>query len=126
MLQWILEEAQERKEPLDNVAMRLQLQNFAAIHTSSSVRDRHSVFYYDIHCVLTYQQSLTHAFFHMLAKPDILPILREEVESALSAEGWTKGALDKMWKLDSLLRESQRFTGITLRKVSLILHSASL
>ena len=43
MLQWILEEAQERKEPLDNVAMRLQLQNFAAIHTSSSVRDLNSV-----------------------------------------------------------------------------------
>ncbi|EJF67303.1 cytochrome P450 [Dichomitus squalens LYAD-421 SS1] len=94
ILQWILEEAQGRKEPLDYVAMRLQLQNFAAIHTSSS--------------------SLTHAFFHMLSRLDIVPVLREEVESALAPEGWTKTALDKMWKLDSLLKESQRFTGITL------------
>ena len=125
MLQWILEEAQERKEPVDNVAMRLQLQNFAAIHTSSSVRGRYLALY-NIHRALTYQQSLTHAFFHMLAKPNIIPILREEVESALSAEGWTKGALDKMWKLDSLLRESQRFTGITLCEFPPILHNAAL
>ena len=76
--------------------------------------------------MLTYPQSLTHAFFHMLAKPDIIPILREEVESALSSEGWTKSALDKMWKLDSLLRESQRFTGITLREFSPIFHSVTL
>ena len=124
MLQWILEEAQERKEPLDNVAMRLQLQNFAAIHTSSSVRDRCSVLYH-VDSVFTYYQSLTHAFFHMLAKPDIIPILREEVQNTLSAEGWTKNALDKMWKLDSLLRESQRYTGITLREISPFLFSTA-
>ncbi|PIL31304.1 cytochrome P450 [Ganoderma sinense ZZ0214-1] len=93
MLQWILDEARERKESLDHVTMRLQVQNFSAIHTS-----------------------LTHALFHLLANPSIIPALREDIEEIASREGWTKAALDKMWKLDSLLRESQRFTGITVRK----------
>nr|VWO96671.1 Cytochrome P450 51 [Ganoderma boninense] len=59
-------------------------------------------------------QSLTHALFHLLANPDIIPALREDIEEIVCREGWTKAALDKMWKLDSLLRESQRFTGITV------------
>ncbi|KAI1793036.1 cytochrome P450 [Ganoderma leucocontextum] len=94
MLQWILDEARERKESLDYVTMRLQVQNFSAIHTSSN--------------------SLTHALFHLLANPSIISTLREEIEDVLAVEGWTKAALDKMWKLDSLLKESQRFTGITV------------
>src|SRR6266581_2284029 len=39
--------------------------------------------------------------------------MRTEVEEALESEGgWTKGALDKFYKLDSALREIGRFHGV--------------
>ena len=112
MLQWILDEARDRKESLDHVTMRLQVQNFSAIHTSSNASSHAllSLVYAELIC----EQSLTHALFHLLANPSIIPTLQEEIEEVLSGEGWTKTAFDKMWKLDSLLRESQRFTGITV------------
>ncbi|KAM5539978.1 hypothetical protein V8D89_006481 [Ganoderma adspersum] len=114
MLQWILNEARERKESLDHVTMRLQVQNFSAIHTSSNASSY--VPASQLCTELTSEQSLTHALFHLLANPGIIPTLREEIEDVLAGEGWSKAALDKMWKLDSLLKETQRFTGITVRK----------
>ena len=41
--------------------------------------------------------------------------LREEIEAIVAANGWTKASIGKMWKLDSLMRESQRFNGIGIR-----------
>ena len=38
--------------------------------------------------------------------------LREEIEPIVATHGWTKAAMGKMWKLDSFLRESQRYNGI--------------
>ena len=38
--------------------------------------------------------------------------------STVAAEGWTKTALDKMWKLDSLLREGLRVNGIGISTCS--------
>ena len=38
--------------------------------------------------------------------------LRAEIEPIVAADGWTKAAMGKMWKLDSFLRESQRYNGI--------------
>jgi len=38
--------------------------------------------------------------------------LREEVESIIATEGWSKGALAKMHRIDSFLKESQRMEGI--------------
>ena len=41
--------------------------------------------------------------------------MREEVEAVLADEGgWSKAALQKMRKVDSFLKESQRFHGIGL------------
>lgn len=34
--------------------------------------------------------------------------MREEVESVLSSDGWTKVSMAKMRKLDSFIKESQR------------------
>ena len=42
--------------------------------------------------------------------------LRDEVEAAIAADGWTKAAMDKMWKVDSFLKESQRVNGVSLSK----------
>ena len=57
---------------------------------------------------------MTHALFDLAAAPQYLQPLREEIEPIIAAEGWTKAAMGKMWKLDSFLRESQRFNGIGL------------
>lgn len=38
--------------------------------------------------------------------------MREEVEEVVREEGWSKISLGKMRKVDSFLRESQRFNGL--------------
>ena len=44
--------------------------------------------------------------------------LREEVEEIIKQEGWTKAAIDQMYKLDSFIKESQRLHPIGMRKPS--------
>ena len=46
--------------------------------------------------------------------PECIPTLREEIESVIAEDGWSKAAMGKMWKLDSLFRESMRHNGIGL------------
>ncbi|PIL30289.1 cytochrome P450 [Ganoderma sinense ZZ0214-1] len=56
-----------------------------------------------------------HALYHLAEKPEIVGSLRDEIEAAISADGWTGPiALGKMWKLDSFLREILRFHGVGL------------
>ena len=72
-------------------------------------------------------QSLTHALFDLAAAPEYIQPLREEIESVLAVEGWTKIAMGKMWKLDSFLKESQRVNGLTLgTRISCASHARSL
>ncbi|KZT08801.1 cytochrome P450 [Laetiporus sulphureus 93-53] len=89
---WLVEEAMATGKTVDLVVQALLASNFVAIHTSST--------------------SITHALFHLAANPEHIHPLREEVESFIKTEGWTKIALGKMWKLDSFMRESQRMNGI--------------
>lgn len=42
--------------------------------------------------------------------------LRDEVKEVTSELGWTKDAVDKMYKLDSFIRESLRVNGLATRK----------
>ena len=62
-------------------------------------------------------QSFTHALYHLAANPEFADILSEEVEEVVRTEGWTKVAMGKMRKLDSFMRESQRFNGIAGSKL---------
>ena len=59
-------------------------------------------------------QGLTHALYDLAAYPAFMQPLRDEVESVITANGWTKLAMHKLWKLDSFLRESQRMNGTSL------------
>lgn len=43
--------------------------------------------------------------------------LREEVDAIVGEDGWTKNAMQKLKKLDSFMRESQRMNGISNRRV---------
>jgi hypothetical protein len=47
--------------------------------------------------------------YDLTAHPQHIEPMREEAERMIKEEGWTKGALAKMHKIDSFLRESQRF-----------------
>lgn len=50
----------------------------------------------------------------MAAYPECIPILRDEMESVLGEEGWTKAAMGKLRKLDSFLKETTRMNGLGL------------
>ncbi|KAH9834047.1 cytochrome P450 [Rhodofomes roseus] len=99
---WAMEEAEREGQPTQVVIESLMFANFAAIHTSS--------------------KSMTQALYHLAECPVLAAPLREEVEEVIRDHGWTKVAMSKMWKLDSFMRESQRFNGIThiaiMRKTS--------
>ena len=47
--------------------------------------------------------------YRLLENPEYIEPLRQEVEAAVAEEGWTKAGMDKMHKIDSLIRETQRF-----------------
>ena len=44
--------------------------------------------------------------------------MREEVEKVVKSDGWTKLAMQKMRKVDSFMKESQRYNGLGARKLS--------
>ncbi|KAH9975542.1 cytochrome P450 [Lactifluus volemus] len=93
MLMWLMSEAKGVERSLDGLARRLLLVNLAAIHTTS----------------LTFTQ----VFYRVLANPECVNSLREEVEAVVAEEGWTKAGLDKLHMIDSFIRESQRVDGLT-------------
>ena len=54
--------------------------------------------------------SIVHALFDLIAMPQHQKPLREEIQKCLEASGgWNLSALQKMKKLDSFIKESQRF-----------------
>ncbi|KAI0071569.1 cytochrome P450 [Panus rudis PR-1116 ss-1] len=91
-LQWTIDTALEKGKDVNTIVRTILVTNFAAIHTSSN--------------------SFTHAIYHLAANPEYMKPLREEVEAVIREEGWTKAAMQKLRKLDSFMRESQRMNGI--------------
>jgi hypothetical protein len=55
--------------------------------------------------------------YRLLANPEYIEPLRQEIEAAVAEEGWTKAGLDKMYKTDSFLRETQRLDGLGIGSV---------
>ncbi|KAF8959646.1 cytochrome P450 [Flammula alnicola] len=88
LLTWLMDEAKGEEATDWYLTSRILTVNFAAIHTSS--------------------MTFTHAFYYLAAYPEYLQALREEVEEVVKDEGWTKAGLDKMHKIDSFIKESQR------------------
>ncbi|KAF3906012.1 hypothetical protein ABW21_db0205015 [Orbilia brochopaga] len=104
-IQWIMDGAAKKsKEQQTDIQLtwRLLWVNFAAIHTTS--------------------MSTTHTLYDLAAHPEYIPILREEIIACLDAYGgYTKEALSNMVKLDSCLKESQRFNtvvSITMSRIT--------
>ncbi|TDL22834.1 cytochrome P450 [Rickenella mellea] len=92
LLSWIMDQAEGEERKVENLVLRLMAVNMAAIHTSS--------------------MSLAHTMFHLASEPQYIEPMREEVESVIKRDGWTKAAMTKMRKVDSFLKETQRYTGL--------------
>jgi hypothetical protein len=63
--------------------------------------------------------------YRLLANPEYLEPLREEVDAVIREEGWTKAGIDKMYKIDRFLRETQRLDGIAARSLDSLLSTTS-
>ncbi|KAJ6511236.1 cytochrome P450 [Mycena vulgaris] len=92
LISWLLEAAAPEQRTVPSIVTRVLSLNMAAIHTTS----------------LTF----THALYDLAAFPEYVPSMREEAARAVRDAGWSTAALDNMYKIDSFLRESQRFNGI--------------
>ncbi|KAG9310086.1 cytochrome P450 [Chiua virens] len=93
LLSWMLDEAPDGPErTAELLTARVLSINVAAIHTTSN--------------------SFGHALFLLAANPQYIQPLRDEVDSVVEKEGWSKASLGKMYKIDSFLRETQRVIGI--------------
>ncbi|KAK7060436.1 hypothetical protein VNI00_001201 [Paramarasmius palmivorus] len=90
MLMWCMNAAETLgdEKDVDKLALRMLLINFGAIHTTSL--------------------SLVWVVYNLAAHPEYVGLLREEVESIVASEGWTKAGLNKMRRVDSFVRETLR------------------
>jgi hypothetical protein len=61
-----------------------------------------------LHQLEILNQVFTYALFDLTEYPEYIIALREEAEQVVKELGWTKAALNRMHKIDSFLRESQR------------------
>lgn len=94
LLQWMSENSEGRSK--GKSSSTLLHVSFAAVHTVAV--------------------SVTHILYDLCAMPEYVQPLREEIQSALAAEGGkpTKKAFLMMSKLDSFMCESQRFNPLLL------------
>lgn len=88
-LQWMMDEARPDEAHPDDIAHRQLLVSLAAIHTTS--------------------MSVSHFIYDLCAYPQYVEPLREEIIRTLREDnGFKKTTLNKLRKLDSFLKESQR------------------
>lgn len=92
MLSWLIDEAVGEERTVHDLVLRVLTINFAAIHTSS--------------------MSFTQALYALAAHPEFLGPMREEVEHVIKEEGWTKAAMQKLRRVDSFMKECQRYFGL--------------
>ncbi|KAG6816479.1 hypothetical protein H0H93_008055, partial [Arthromyces matolae] len=90
-LSWLLQLAEGKQRTVRDLTLRILSLNFAAIHTTS--------------------MAFTQILFDLAANPSFVPALRQEVETVIREEGFSKVSFHKMVKLDSFIKESQRLGG---------------
>ncbi|KAF5343413.1 hypothetical protein D9758_011833 [Tetrapyrgos nigripes] len=95
-ISWILDEIpQEKQKELRNVEdilLWVLHTNIGAIHTTS--------------------MAFTNILYHLaIQPPEVLDILRNEMESAIDQYGWTKDAMSHMRRTDSFMKEVARMVG---------------
>ncbi|KAJ6567200.1 cytochrome P450 [Mycena vulgaris] len=61
--------------------------------------------------VINFGATFSHALLDLATFPASVESMREEADRIVKEEGWSKEAVGKMHKIDSFLRESQRYNG---------------
>lgn len=92
LITWLMDAAEGADRTVAALVERVLFVGFAAIRTSTD--------------------TFTHIVYDLAAYPHHFQELREEVQSVVQKEGWTRASLNRMYKIDSFLSESQRFHGI--------------
>jgi hypothetical protein len=69
-------------------------------------------------------QTFTQILYRLLSYPEYVEPLRREIHAAVAEEGWTTAGMDRMHKLDSFVRETQRIDTMGLGS-SASLHSGA-
>jgi len=67
-------------------------------------------------------KNFLHMLYNLVAYPEYVEPLREEIISLLSSDGWNKSTISKMRKLDSFVKETFRLhpTGASMPQLSLL------
>lgn len=58
--------------------------------------------------VAIWSKTFVHVLYDIAANPEYIDPIREEIETIIRNEGWSKKSLTKMTKLDSVIKESLR------------------
>lgn len=98
LLMGFMNAAKGVERSVEGFARRLLVVNFAGIHSTAL--------------------TATHVLYRLLANPEYLEPLREEVDAVIEEEGWTKAGMDKLYKIDSFVRETQRLDGFAILPTS--------
>ncbi|RXW11636.1 hypothetical protein EST38_g14220 [Candolleomyces aberdarensis] len=93
LISWLIDLAPPEHKNVEDITIRVMLINFAAIHTTSL--------------------TLTNALLDVAARTEYIKPLRKEMEEVIGNHGWTKEAMGRMWKLDSVIKESSRLYGVS-------------
>ncbi|KAH8828869.1 cytochrome P450 [Flagelloscypha sp. PMI_526] len=93
-ISWFLGVLPDEQRSVRDVIRRVLAMSFASLHTTS--------------------QSLSQALFGLAANPQYAPLLREEIEAVVERHGWSYASVQKMKRLDSFIKESLRFWGISM------------
>lgn len=105
LLSWMMEIAEAEEGEASALAHLEVVMSLASIHTS--------------------QMNAVHCLYDLLAHPEYLEPIREEIRTVVRQEGswmkWEKPAFTKLRKLDSFMRESQRFNPPTLLSMHRVL-----
>ncbi|KAH7906708.1 cytochrome P450 [Hygrophoropsis aurantiaca] len=108
MLAWLMDEAEGDERSVRLLAQRMLTVNFSAIHASPFP------FMHTANPMLmsSFFADIIPSLYHLAANPQYVQPLREEIEAVVAKEGWSKIAMTKMRKVDSFLKETQRYDGI--------------
>ncbi|KAF4341565.1 ent-kaurene oxidase [Fusarium beomiforme] len=104
ILSWVIEAARGEEKEVDNIAQRMLILSLASIHTTA--------------------MTMTHAMYDLCARPEYFAPLREEVKGVVGSGEWDKTSLNRLHRLDSFLKESQRFNPIFLLTFNRIFHQS--
>ncbi|KAI6113328.1 cytochrome P450 [Pisolithus croceorrhizus] len=92
LLQWWLDTSQETCPTL--LTRHMINTNFVTVNSTANI--------------------LSQVLLNLGENPKYAQELRDEVEAVVSEHGWTKEALSEMRKVDSFIKETQRFNGISV------------